>query len=99
MELVNKRDAQKLEEAQMRFLRPLWALKLLDCWRNSNIRNRLQIDNSDEDSKARQKTRLCLVTRRDINGLPTLYSYLHRASLVSKQFLFFQLMHTIIKSY
>jgi hypothetical protein len=42
---INKRDAQKLEAAQMRFLR----LKRPDRQRNPDIRNRLKVNNIAED--------------------------------------------------
>jgi hypothetical protein len=47
--IINKRDAQKLEAAQMRFLRPLLGLTRLDRQRNSDIRNRLKVENILED--------------------------------------------------
>jgi hypothetical protein len=37
--IINKRDAQKLEAAQMRLLRPLLGLKRLDRQRHPDIRN------------------------------------------------------------
>jgi hypothetical protein len=43
--IINKRDAQKLEAAQMRFLRPLLGLIRLDRHRNPEIRNSLKVDN------------------------------------------------------
>jgi hypothetical protein len=43
--IINKRNAQKLEAAQMRFLRPLLGLTRLYRQRNSDIRNRLKVDN------------------------------------------------------
>jgi hypothetical protein len=43
--IINKRDAQKLEVAQLRFLRPLLGLTRLDRQRISDIRNRLKVDN------------------------------------------------------
>jgi hypothetical protein len=46
---TNKRDAQKLEAAQMRFLRLLLGLTRLDRQRNSDICNRLKVDNILED--------------------------------------------------
>jgi hypothetical protein len=42
---INKRDAQKLEAAQMRFLRPLLGLTRQDRQRNPDIRNRLKVNN------------------------------------------------------
>jgi hypothetical protein len=39
--VINKGDGQKLEAAQMRFLRPLIGLTRLDCQRNPDICNRL----------------------------------------------------------
>jgi hypothetical protein len=43
--IINKRDAQKLEAAQMRFLGPLLELTRLDRERNSDIPKRLKTDN------------------------------------------------------
>jgi hypothetical protein len=48
---INNRDAQKLEAAQMRFLRPLLGLTRLDRQRNPEIRNNLKVDNIVEDIK------------------------------------------------
>jgi len=53
--IINKRDAQKLEAAQMRFLRPLLGLTRLDRQRNPDICNRLKVDNLVEDIKLYQK--------------------------------------------
>jgi hypothetical protein len=53
--IINQRDAQKLEAAQMRFLRPLLGLTTLDWQRNPDIRNRLKVDNIAEDIKLYQK--------------------------------------------
>jgi hypothetical protein len=47
--VIYKIDAQKLEAAQMRFLRPLLGLTRLDCQRNPDIRSRLKVDNMVED--------------------------------------------------
>jgi hypothetical protein len=52
---INKRDAQKLEAAQMRFLRPLLGLTRLDNQRNLEIRNSLKVDNIVEDIKQYQR--------------------------------------------
>jgi hypothetical protein len=52
---INKRDAQKLEVVQMRFLRPLLDLTRLDHQRNSDILNRLKVDNISEDIISYQK--------------------------------------------
>jgi hypothetical protein len=49
--IINTRDAPKLEAAQMRFLRPLIGLTRLGRQRNSDIRNRLKVDNVAEDTK------------------------------------------------
>jgi hypothetical protein len=45
--IINKKDAQKLEAAQMKFLRPLLGITRLDC----HIHNRLKVDNIVEDIK------------------------------------------------
>jgi hypothetical protein len=52
---INKRDAQKLEAAQMRFLRPLLGFTRLDHQRNLEIRNSLKVDNIVEDIKQYQR--------------------------------------------
>jgi hypothetical protein len=39
----------------MRFLRPLLGLTRLDCQRNPDIRNRLKVNNTAEDTKLYQK--------------------------------------------
>jgi hypothetical protein len=52
--IINKRDAQKLEAAQMR-LRPLLDLTRLGRQRNSDIGNRLKVDNILEDIISYQK--------------------------------------------
>jgi hypothetical protein len=49
--VINKRDAQKLQAAQMRFLRPLLGFTRLDHQRNSDIRQKLEVDNIVEDIK------------------------------------------------
>jgi hypothetical protein len=49
--IINKGHAQKLQAAQIRFLRPLLGLTRLDCHRNPDIRNRLKVDNIVEDKK------------------------------------------------
>jgi hypothetical protein len=67
---INKRDAQKLEAAQMRFLRPLFGLTRLDRQRNPDIRNRLKVDNLIEDIKLYQKSRLDHLERMDTSRLP-----------------------------
>jgi hypothetical protein len=50
------RDAQKLEAAQMRFLRPLLGFTRLDHQRNSDIRQKLEVDNIIEDYTRRNGT-------------------------------------------
>jgi hypothetical protein len=47
--IINKRDTQKLEAAQMRFLRPLLGLTRLDRQRNPENRISLKVDNIVED--------------------------------------------------
>jgi hypothetical protein len=41
--VLNKRDKQRLEAAQMRFLRPLLGYTKLDRQRNVDIRERLRV--------------------------------------------------------
>jgi hypothetical protein len=47
---IQKRDAQNLEAAQMRFLRPLLGLTRLGRQRNPDISNRLNVDNIEQDN-------------------------------------------------
>jgi hypothetical protein len=70
--IINKRDAQKLEAAQMRFLRPLLGLTRLDRQRNPDMRNTLKVDNIAEDIKLYQKKRLDHLERMDRSRLPKL---------------------------
>jgi hypothetical protein len=49
------RDAQKLEAAQMRFLKPLLGRTRFDRQRNPYIRNRLKVYNILEGIKLYQK--------------------------------------------
>jgi hypothetical protein len=63
--IINKRDAQKLEAAQMRFLRPLVGLTRLYPQRNPDIRNRLNVINLTEDIKLYQKSLLDCVEITD----------------------------------
>jgi hypothetical protein len=46
---MNKRDAQIIEAAQMRFLRPVLGLTRLERQRNPEIRNRLKVDYTVEE--------------------------------------------------
>jgi hypothetical protein len=66
--IINKNDAQKLEAAQMRFLRPLLRLTNLDRQRNLDICNRLKVDNI----KLYQKKWLDHLERMDRSCLPRL---------------------------
>jgi hypothetical protein len=54
--IINKRDAQKLEAAQMRFLRPLLGLTRLDRHRNPDICNRLKVDSLVENENCIKRT-------------------------------------------
>jgi hypothetical protein len=67
--VINKGDAQKLEAAQMRFLRPLLGLTRLDRQRNPDIRNRVKVDNIVEDIKQYQKKSLDHLERIDRSHL------------------------------
>jgi hypothetical protein len=69
---INKRDAQKLEAAQMRFLRPLLGLTRLDRQRNPEIRNSLKVDNIVEDIKQYQRRWVDHLERMDRSRLPRL---------------------------
>jgi hypothetical protein len=71
---INKRDAQNLEAAQMRFLRPLLGLTRLDRRRNSDIHNRLKVDNILEDIISYQKNWIDHLKQMDRNRIPKLAS-------------------------
>jgi hypothetical protein len=70
--VINKRDAQKLEAAQMRFLRPLLGCTRLDHQRNSDIRQKLEVDNIVEDIKLYQKKWNWHLQRMNRNRIPQL---------------------------
>jgi hypothetical protein len=70
--ITNKRDAQKLETAQMRFLRPVLGLTILDRQRNPDIRNRLKANKIVEDIKLYQHKWLDHLERMDRSRLPKL---------------------------
>jgi hypothetical protein len=53
--IINKRDAQKPEAAQVTFLRPLLGLTRVDRQRNPDIRNSLKVDNIVEDIRQYQR--------------------------------------------
>jgi hypothetical protein len=53
--IINKRDAQKLEAAKMRFLRPLLRPYKIRPPENPDIRNRLKVNSLIEDIKLYQK--------------------------------------------
>jgi hypothetical protein len=71
--IINKRDAQKLEAAEMRFLRPLLGHTRLDRQGNTDIRNRLKADNT-EDIISYQKNWIDYLKRMDRNCIPELAS-------------------------
>jgi hypothetical protein len=56
----------------MRFLRPLLGFKILDCQGNSNVQNRLKIDNTVEYSKTYQRNWLDHLKQIDTVRLPKL---------------------------
>jgi hypothetical protein len=70
--IINKRDTQKLEAVQMRFLRPLLGVTRLDCQRNHDICNTLKVDNIVEDKKLYQKKWLDHLERMDGSHLQKL---------------------------
>jgi hypothetical protein len=70
------RDAQEVEEAQMRLLRQLLVRTRLDRQRNSDIRNRLNVDNI-EDINVYQKNWLDRLKRMDRSRLPKLAFQCH----------------------
>jgi len=70
--IINKREAQKLEAAQMRFFSPLLGLTRLDRQSIPNIRNTLKMDSLVEDIKLYQKNWLDHLKRMDRSRLPKL---------------------------
>jgi hypothetical protein len=66
---MKKRNAEKLETAQMRFLRPLLGFKMLDCQGNYNVQNRLKTDNT-QYVKTYQRNRPDHLKRIDTVRLP-----------------------------
>jgi hypothetical protein len=70
--VINKREAQKLEAAQMRFLRPLLGFTRLDHQRNSDIRQKLEVDNTVEDIQLYQKKWNWHLQRINRNRIPQL---------------------------
>jgi hypothetical protein len=67
--IVKKREAQKLEAAQMKLLRPLLGLKKMDRQSIPDIRNRLKVDSLVEDIKLYQKNWLDHLKRMDRSRL------------------------------
>jgi hypothetical protein len=53
--VLNKRDKQRLEAAQNRFLRPLLGYKKLDRQRNVDIRERLRVQSVVKEIKTYQR--------------------------------------------
>jgi hypothetical protein len=70
--IINKRDVQKLEAAQMRFLRPLSGLTRLERQINPGIRNRPKAKNQRENIKLYQKSWLDSLERMDRSRFPKL---------------------------
>jgi hypothetical protein len=70
--IINEGDAQKLEAAQMRLLRPLLELTRLDRQRNPDIRNRLKVKNLVEDMKLYHKKWLHHLEPMDRSHVPGL---------------------------
>jgi hypothetical protein len=69
--VINKRDAQKLEAAQMRFVRSLLGFTRLDQ-RNSDIHKKLEVGNIVEDIKLYQKKWNWHLQRMNRNCIPQL---------------------------
>jgi hypothetical protein len=69
---MNKRNAQKLEETKMGFLRALLGFKIQSCQRNCNIQNRLKIENTVQYFKTYQRNWLDHLKRMDTVRLPRL---------------------------
>jgi hypothetical protein len=71
--IINMRDAQNLEDARMRFLKPLLGLTRLDRQRSSDIRNyRLEVDNRVQGIQLYQNYWLRKLKWMDRSRLPKL---------------------------
>jgi hypothetical protein len=70
--VMNKRDTQRLEAAQMRFIRPLLVYKRLDRQRNEDIRKTLKVTNIVKEIQQYQKDWKIHLQRMDKGRLPQL---------------------------
>jgi len=68
--VLKKREEQRLEAAQMKFLRPLLEIIKLDKEKNQCIREKTGAQNIVKEIKQYQKMWLQHVQRMDINRLP-----------------------------
>jgi predicted deacetylase len=70
--VMNKRDTQRLEAAQMRFLRPLSGHTRLDRQQNKDIRKTLKVTNIIKEIQQYQKNWKRHLQRMDKGRLPQL---------------------------
>jgi hypothetical protein len=70
--VMNKRDTQRLEAAQMRFLRPLLGYTRLDRQRNEGIRKTYKVTNTVKEIQHYQKDWKRHLQRMDKGRLPQL---------------------------
>jgi len=68
--VLRKREEQRLEAAQMKFLRHLLGITTLDKGKNQCIREKTGAQNIVKEIKQYQKKRLQHIQRMDINRIP-----------------------------
>jgi hypothetical protein len=68
--ILKKRKVQRLEAAQMKFLRRLLGITKLDKEKNQTIRKRLGVQNIVKEIKQYQQKWLQHVQRMDTNRIP-----------------------------
>ena len=68
--VLKKREEQRLEAAQMKFLRHLLGITKLDKEKNQRIRHKIGAQNIVKEIKQYQEKRLQHVQRMDTNRLP-----------------------------
>ena len=68
--VLKKRDEQRLEAAQMKFLRHLLGITKLDKEKNQCIREKTGAENTVKEIKQYQEKWLQHVQRMDTNGIP-----------------------------
>jgi hypothetical protein len=68
--VLKKREEQRLEAAQMKFLRNLLGITKLDKEKNQSIREKLRVQNTVKEIKQYQLKWLQHVQRMDTNRIP-----------------------------